>query len=62
LVNKLSNLPKQPDFPEEAGGAVDPRIFGSDSILKKPLTEDPPVLEDRGLYGRRAYDNRFPKR
>ena len=65
IVNKLSNLPKQPELPEENGGVVDPRMFGSDSILKKPLGAEQPAGqagEERGLYGRRAYDNRFSGR
>lgn len=59
LVNKLSNTPRQPDLPEE--GVIDPRMFGGDSILKKPLTAEPRVDDDRSLYGRRAYDNRLTR-
>lgn len=62
LVGKLSNLPKQQEFPEETGGTIDPRMFGGDSILKRPLAAEAPSDEERGLYGRRAYDNRFTKR
>jgi len=62
LVNKLSNLPRQPDFPEEVGGRLDPSMLGSDSILKRPLSAFPASDDDRGLYGRRAYDSRILKR
>ena len=61
LVNKLSNLPRQPELPEE-GGVIDPRMFGGESILKRPLTAEPPLDENRDLYGRRAYDNRLTRR
>ncbi len=61
LVNKLSNMPRQPELPEDSG-AIDPGMFGGDSILKRPLADGPRGDEDRDLYGRRAYDNRFTRR
>jgi len=61
IVHRMSNVPRQPQLPEDNSAYTDPRVFGGDSILKRPLSpEQFAEPEQRPLYGRRAYDNPFP--
>lgn len=61
IVHRISNIPRQPQLPEDNSAMTDPRVFGGDSILKRPLSAEQPGEEERrDLYGRRAYDGPFP--
>jgi DNA helicase HerA-like ATPase len=55
LVGKLSNVQRAQD-PLETGGAPDTSMFGSETVLKRPHVVQAPLDDDRGFYGRRAYD------
>jgi len=62
VVSRISNMPRQPQLPDDSG-LVDPRVFGGDTILKRPLHERLMEEEPREIYGRRAYDtNPFLRR
>lgn len=63
IVHRMSNVPRQAQLPEDNSAFTDPRVFGGDSILKKPLSPEQFAEPDqRPLYGRRAYDSPFPPR
>jgi DNA helicase HerA-like ATPase len=64
IVHRISNVPRQAQLPEENAAFTDPRVFGGDSILKRPLSAEQFDEEElaREAYGRRAYDNRLPPR
>jgi DNA helicase HerA-like ATPase len=53
LVGKLSNTPRAS---ETAEGGLDTASFGSDSLLKRPQAVPSLAEDERGFYGRRAYD------
>ncbi len=60
LVGKLSNTQRTLE-PVESSTGLDTGMFGSDSILKRPQVVHAPADDDRGFYGRRAYDLGRPR-